>query len=181
MRQVLCWGLRTDPEPRGPALKELPGVGCWGEEGRSGQHNQRQCILWEPEKDHQDQWLLPCSLLIAPEGQMGTILTFLGSPGWNIVCVRGGTGSVRLVVMTIPPSLQSPTHIMQNPCWAAASKPKTPVGRDLGLTGWHGGKHLVDGTSKASQAPPQLCIVCIWNSHNQSLFKSPSTHCPDLV
>lgn len=54
------------------------------------------------------------------------------------------------------------------------------MGRDLGRTGWHGGKHLADGTSEASQVPPELRIVCTWNSRNQSLFKRPSTHCPNL-
>lgn len=42
-------------------------------------------------------------------------------------------------------------------CWASASKPKTPAWRDLGPSGWHRVKHLVDGASEASQVPPELC------------------------
>ena len=97
------------------------------------------------------------------------------------MCMCGGMGSVRLIVMT-PLSLQSshPTPAIVS-CWATAFKPKTLMGRDLGPTGCHGEKHLVDGTSEASQAPPELCVLFAFGIIAIQALEHPSTHCPDLV
>lgn len=137
-------------------------------------------------KTTRTSWLLPSSLLIAPEGQMGTILTFLRSLGWSIVCVcvwwdgwfQAGCYDTSLSPEFPPISCRTPAIVS---CWATASKPKTPMGKDLGPTGWHGVKHLVDGTSEASQAPPELCILFAFGIITIQALERPSTHCPDLV
>lgn len=63
---------------------------------------------------------------------------------------------VRLVVITAPPALLSPPPAIVS-CWASASKPAAPPGRDLGAKGWCRVQYLVDVASEASQAALGLC------------------------
>lgn len=183
--QALCWGLRTDSEPRVPAVKELPGMRLW-ERGGVDSVTSSSAFYVNLRRTTKTSWFLLSFPLIAPKGQVGTMLTFLRPPptSWNKACVCGC--GVRLVVMTTPPSLRRPPlPSCRTPaivsCWASASKPKTPTGRDLGPTGWRRVKHLVDVISETSQAPPELCKLFAFGIIAIQAFEPPSTNCPDLV
>ena len=78
-------GLRTNPEPRDPALKEfLGGGGC---AGRKSRITSSRAFCANLRKNTRTSWLLRF-LLLVPKGQVGTRPTSLRpwAGGWECVC-----------------------------------------------------------------------------------------------